>query len=215
MDNDIIELHFHKVDGNDFLLKCGDSTCKQELDVEHVQRIFVPKQFSREYDPNEKRLATYLGFVMYMTIIIFVAMCLLSSLSVKPFHYFWIYFNFLTMLVHIGLIVSPMPAKIHEMFVVLFPWVSLTGMSNFNFVADHLKFTVAPPYSSGFWQLGYQTKNAALNAGSLNTVILLPLAFTFLFFFFRLLKRIKRCSCFERMFMKRETIYALWIRVSL
>ena len=113
----------------------------------------MPKQFKRDNELNEKRLTTFIGFVMILSLVIIILMCLLSYLSVKPFHYFWTYFNFLTMLVHIGLIVSPVPAQIHDMMTQLFPWVSLTGISSIEYLNSSLSvdFSAAPPYSSAFW----------------------------------------------------------------
>lgn len=58
-------------------------------------KIYVPKQYSRDFDANEKRLTTFMNIVKYLSLIIFILMSLISYLSVKPFHFFWTYFNFM------------------------------------------------------------------------------------------------------------------------
>ena len=59
------------------------------------------------------------------------------------------------------------------------------------------------------------TKNATPNAGSVSTFIVLPFVLTAVFVFFQSLQKFRLCAFFERIFMKRETIFALWIRVFL
>ena len=78
------------------------------------------------------------------------------------------------------------------------------------------EYTVAPPYSGPYWQLGYKTRNATLNANSLNTLIFLPYLLTALYVFFQLLKKIgPKCGFFSRVWCNKETLQALWIRISL
>lgn len=149
-----------------------------------------------------------------LSLVILIFMCALTYLSDQPVLFFWSYLNFLTMLVHIGLIVSPVPASVHEMMVKFFPWVSLTSI-DINSMFEDLEFSIAPAYNSAFWQLGYRTKNAAQNAGSINTFIVLPFMFTVLFFIFKALGRVQKLKFFQLYFMKRDTIFAMWIRTFL
>ena len=79
---------------------------------------------------------------------------------------------------------TPIPADIHDTFTRLFPWVSLTQINSFRFLFHDFEYTVAPPYSGPYWQLGYKTRNATQNANSLNTLIFLPYLLTALYVFF-------------------------------
>ena len=107
-----------------------------------------------------------------------------------------------------------MPARVHQMLASMFPWVSLTELNTLDFVAAYLTFTPAPPFSLVFNELGYQTRNATANAGSVSTIILIPFLLTLLFFTFRACRNTKRLDWLYRIFMKKETLLAMWLRTS-
>lgn len=157
----------------------------------------------------------FVKFVKYTSLIALVLLSILALLSAKPFQYLWSFINFITLLVHIGLIVSPVPQSIHQMMTEFFPWVSLTGITFIDFMTGSMDFSTAPSYNSAYWQLGYKTINASENAGSINTLILLPFVLTALQFLFRALAKFQKLAWFGRFFIKIDTLFALWIRVYL
>lgn len=151
-----------------------------------------------------------------MTFIILILMCVWSYLSVKPFQFLWIYLNFLQILVHIGIIAYPLPSNMFEMLKQLFPWVSLTQIESHSYLEQWIDgFSVAPPFNSAFYQLGYRTRNAADNAGSLNTLLALPAVFTVLYGFLYIFRNVKLFKVLRSITMQWETVQAVWIRVFL
>ena len=130
----------------------------------------MPKQIKPKSLDTCDSVCNMAYLIKVLTVILFVVTILMSLYKGEPLRFFWSWYSFLQLLVHLPLMNAPLPADFERFLNIIWQWASLAGFYE-SISISFLEYTTTSPISYKFKQTGYETRNFMTNIGTLPSVL--------------------------------------------